>query len=276
MLSGATHDDIDPVRAMTAILRPGLRLLGLVLAIALPSTGAAADDGRLRIAAASDLKFALSEIVEAYRARHPGHELEVIYGSSGKFHTQIRHGAPFDLYFSADIAYARALHEQGLTAAEPTPYAIGRIVLWSRDPELARVPLRGLPGQAALRRFAIANPDHAPYGRRAQEALEHEGVWEALAPRLVRGENIAHAAQFIDSGAAEAGIVALSLVKSPALADTGAWTLIPAEWHAPLEQAYVITRRARDNLLAAAFVRYLATPEAREVMRRYGFALPGE
>ena len=229
----------------------------------------------LTIAAAADLKFAMAEVVESFRAQHPADKIEVIYGSSGKFLTQIENGAPFDLYFSADIAYPRELESKGLVAGTAQPYAVGRIVLWSLKPELAKVTLQKLP-QAAISKFAIANPLHAPYGKRAQEALQHAGVWEAMQAKLVLGENIAHTAQFVDSGAAEAGIVALSLVLSPALQGKGTWTLIPADWHAPLEQGYVILARARDNTLAHAFAAYIATGSARAVMRRYGFVLPGE
>lgn len=229
----------------------------------------------LTIAAAADLKYAMAELVGVFRAARPGDRIEVIYGSSGKFFTQISNGAPFDLYFSADIAYPRELERKGLAAGRTRPYAFGRIVLWSLKPELARAPLKDLP-RAAIRKFAIANPQHAPYGLRAREALQHQGVWEAMQARLVLGENIAHTAQFVDSGAADAGIVALSLVLSPTLQGRGAWTLIPAEWHAPLEQGYVITRRAAANRLAADFAGYMATEPARAVMRRYGFMLPDE
>ncbi|MGC1952331.1 MAG: molybdate ABC transporter substrate-binding protein [Gammaproteobacteria bacterium] len=244
-------------------------------ALLVAGTGQAAGE-QLRIAAAADLKYAFAEIVETFRSRSPQDRVDVIFGSSGKFHTQIRNGAPFDLYFSADIAYPNELRQHGLTATEPKLYAIGRIVLWSLKPALGQLPLRDLAARSEIRKFAIANPDHAPYGRRSREALEHAGVWQALKARLVLGENIAHAAQFVDSGAAEAGIIALSLAKSPALENKGAWTLIPAQWHKPLEQAYVITRRAKDNALAAAFAGYMETSPARAVMRRYGFVLPGE
>lgn len=243
----------------------------LLAALALPARA-----GELTIAAAADLKYAMAEIADAFRASHPGDKVEVVYGSSGKFHTQVQNGAPFDLFFSADIAYPKELEKMGLAASVTKPYAFGRIVLWSPKPELAKLPLKSLPSSPAIRKFAIANPDHAPYGRRAQEALEHEGAWEAMKPKLVLGENIAHTAQFVDSGAAEAGIVALSLVKSPSLAGKGAWTLIPAEWHQPLEQGYVVTARAKNNPLAKAFAQYMEQPAARAVMRRYGFVLPGE
>lgn len=229
----------------------------------------------LTIAAAADLKFAMAEVVEAFRSANPGDRVEVIYGSSGKFFTQIANGAPFDLYFSADIAYPRQLEQKGLTDGGTRPYALGRIVLWSLEPRLAEVPLEDLPA-APIRKFAIANPQHAPYGLRAQEALQHQGVWEAMQPKLVLGENVAHTAQFVDSGAADAGIVALALVLSPTMAGKGAWNLIPADWHEPLEQGYVILGRAGGNALAHRFVDYMASEPARAVMRRYGFVLPGE
>ncbi|MDW8323075.1 MAG: molybdate ABC transporter substrate-binding protein [Burkholderiales bacterium] len=249
-------------------------MLRLLLALSLCWVGQAWA-AQLTIAAAADLKFALAEVVQAYRASRPDGRIEVVYGSSGKFFTQIVNGAPFDLYFSADVQYPRRLEREGLTAGPTRLYAIGRIVLWSLRPELARMPLKDLP-RAPMRKFAIANPQHAPYGQRAREALEHQGVWSALEPKLVMGENIAHAAQFVDSGAADAGIVALALVLSPTLRDRGAWTLIPAEWHAPLEQGYVITRRAAGNALAHDFARFMTTEPARAIMRRYGFVLPGE
>lgn len=247
-----------------------LLLLAGVLGLVLP-----AQADKLTIAAAADLKFAMAEVVQAYRASRPGSQIEVIYGSSGKFYTQIKNGAPFDLYFSADIQYPKNLERDGLAAGPTQLYAIGRIVLWSLRPELARTPLKELP-HAPIRKFAIANPQHAPYGLRAKEALEHQGVWAALQPRLVMGENIAHTAQFVDSGAADAGIIALALVLSPTMKDKGAWTLIPAEWHEPLEQGYVITRRAAGNPLAHDFARFVTTEPARAILRRYGFVLPGE
>jgi molybdate transport system substrate-binding protein len=250
----------------------GLRGFLILLVALLPAVAGA---GEISVAAASDLRFAMSEVVAAFRAAHPDDTVEVIYGSSGKFHAQIANGAPFDLFFSADIAYPRALEKQGLSSGATRPYAVGRIVLWSLRPELGRLPLQELPA-AAIRKFAIANPEHAPYGKRAQEALEHAGVWMAMAPKLVRGENIAQTAQFIDSGAADAGIVALSLVLAPDLEGKGTWTLIPDSWHEPLEQGYVITRRAEANPLAAAFAAWIESDATREVLRRYGFALPGE
>jgi molybdate transport system substrate-binding protein len=257
---------------MKTLLMSRLRAAALLL-VGLFASAAGAEG--LTIAAAADLRYAMTEVVTGFRAAHPDDTIEVIYGSSGKFHAQIANGAPFDLFFSADIAYPRALEQQGLTSGPAKSYAVGRIVLWSLRPELGRLSLQELP-TAAIRKFAIANPEHAPYGKRAQEALEHAGVWMAMAPKLVRGENIAQAAQFIDSGAADAGIVALSLVLAPDLKGKGTWTLIPDSWHEPLEQGYVITRRAEASPLATAFAAWIETDATREVLRRYGFALPGE
>jgi molybdate transport system substrate-binding protein len=254
-------------------MRAWLRLFGLALSAAALAGPAVAES--LTVAAAADLKYAMAEVVKNFRAQHPDDKIEVIYGSSGKFFTQLSNDAPFDIFFSADIEYPRELEKKGLTAGPTRPYAVGRIVLWSLKPELAKTALKDLPS-AAIRKFAVANPAHAPYGRRAQEAMQHEGVWEAMQPKLVMGENIAQTAQFIDSGAADAGIIALSLVLSPNMQDKGAWTLIPDAWHEPLEQGFAITKRATANPLAKAFAKYISSEPARVVMRRYGFVLPGE
>lgn len=252
-----------------------MRFLPRLFSLALLLAPMSALAGSLTIAAAADLKYAMAEVVKNFRAERPDDRVEVIYGSSGKFSTQIANGAPFDMFFSADIQFPRELEKKGLTAGDTRPYAVGRIVLWSLKPELAKTPFRDLP-KVAIRKFAIANPQHAPYGLRAQEAMQHQGVWEAMKPKLVMGENIAHTAQFVDSGAADAGILALALVLSPTMQGKGAWTLIPDDWHEPLEQGYAITRRAAANPLARDFARYMESDSARAVMRRYGFVLPAE
>jgi molybdate transport system substrate-binding protein len=254
---------------MSRVLRSLALLLGLVAALHSRA-------GEITVAAAADLQSALQEVAASFRAAHPADKVELVFGASGKLAAQLRNGAPFDLFFSADIAYPRQLQEQGIAASAPKLYAVGHLVLWSLKPELARLPLKELPNSPLLRKLAIANPEHAPYGRRAKEALVHEGVWDAMAPKLVLGENIAHTAQFVDSGAADAGIVALSLVLSPALAGKGAWTPIPADWHAPLEQGFIVSMRAKSNPLAAAFAAHMDAPATRQIMKRYGFALAHE
>ena len=232
-------------------------------------------DEKITIAAAADLKFALDEIVMLFSKAHPADRVETIYGSSGKFQTQIRQGAPFDLYFSADIAYPRALKAEGFAGSEVQPYAVGRIVLWSTLRDAARMTLADL-ADPATRKIAIANPKHAPYGKRAEEALRAAGVWEKVAAKLVYGENVAQAAQFVQTGNAQVGIVALSLVLSPELAKQGGYVLIPDKLHQPLEQGFIVTKRATGNPLAQAFARFMAGQEARAVMNRFGFVLPGE
>jgi molybdate transport system substrate-binding protein len=247
------------------------RLVVTVFALCSAAGLRAQPTGRLTIAAASDLRFALDEALTPFRAAQPGATVEVIYGASGKLAAQLRNGAPFDVFMSADIAFAREVHEAGLATAAPRVYAIGRLAAWSTDAELGRLPLDKLVRDPRVSRFAIANPETAPYGQRAMQALRSQGLEADVKPKLVLGDNVAQAATFIDSGAAQAGLIAHSLVLSPALAGKGAWTLIPQAWHAPLEQAFVVHKRAADNLLAAAFVRHLEAPSTRELLRRYGF-----
>ena len=230
---------------------------------------------QMTIAAAADLKFALDEIVVLFNKDHPSDRLEVIYGSSGKFQAQIRRGAPFDLYFSADIAYPRALKAEGFAASEAQPYAVGRIVLWSASRNTDKMNLADL-ADPAIRKIAIANPKHAPYGKRAEEALRAAGVWEKVEAKLVYGENVAQTAQFVQTGNAQVGIIALSLALSPELARQGSYVLISDKLHQPLVQGFIITRRAANNSLAQTFARFMSGGEARTIMARYGFVLPAE
>jgi molybdate transport system substrate-binding protein len=270
-----------PLTPLTPLapLWPRRRLLrGLAAAggALLPALARPQAPARLLVAAASDLRFALDEVTAPFRAARPGLQVDIVYGASGKLATQIRHGAPFDVFLSADIEFARALHAEGHADGPPRLYAVGRLASWSADAALGRLPLAALVRHERVRRFAIANPEHAPYGQRAVEALRSQGLYDAVAPRLVLGDNVAQAAQFIETGAAQAGLVAHSLVLSPTLAGRGAWTLVPAAWHRPLEQALVVTRRAAARPEAAAFVAHLETPAARALLHRFGFALPGE
>lgn len=235
---------------------------------------ATAQAEKITIAAAADLKFALDEIVARFNKAHPADEVQLVYGSSGKFHTQLQQGAPYDLFFSADIAYARELAKAGLAASEVRPYAVGRIVLWSASQDASKMTLASL-ADPKISRIAIANPRHAPYGKRAEEALRAAGLWAQVEPKLVYGENIAHTAQFVQTGNAQVGIIALALALSPELASKGGYWLIPDQLHAPLEQGYIITRRAEGKALARRFADHMDSPPARAVMARYGFALPG-
>jgi molybdate transport system substrate-binding protein len=228
---------------------------------------------KITVAAAADLRFAMDEIVAAFRKTNPKDEVEVIYGSSGKFYSQIQQGAPYDLFFSADISYPRELAKSGFAASEVKPYAVGRIVLWGPGQMASRMTLASL-ADPAITRIAIANPKHAPYGKRAEEALRAAGVWAKVEPKLVFGENIAQTAQFVQTGNAQVGLIALSLALNPELASHGSYWLIPGSLHTPLEQGYVITRRAGGNSLAARFAAFMDSAAARAVLTNYGFVLP--
>lgn len=248
------------------------RWLGGLLLLFLTAPGAAWA-GQFTVAAASDLRFALDEIAGEYRKLYPEHKFEVIYGSSGKMTTQIKNGAPYDVFFSADISYPQQLKAAGLTASEPAVYAIGRVVIWSNTLDASALTLKELATDNRIRRLAIAQPAHAPYGLRAKEALQAAGVWEQVQGKLVFGENIAHTAQMVESGAAEAGIIALSLAKFPSMAKHP-HHLIDDQFHQPLTQGFILTRRAADNQAARLFVRFMADAQAHRIMERYGFRLP--
>jgi molybdate transport system substrate-binding protein len=251
-----------------------LRLL--VIVCALVAGGVRAQPAN--IAAAADLKFALTEIARSFE-RETGHRLRLSFGSSGNFTHQLEQGAPFELFLSADEQYIFRLAERGVMADSGSLYAIGRIVLFSPHGSPLTVDggladLRAALADGRIRRFAIANPEHAPYGRAARAALQHAGLWESIQNKLVVGENASQAMQFAAAGASQGGIVPLSLSLAPEVAKLGRFATIPAGWHAgePLRQRMALTRRAGPA--ARAFYDYLQAPAARAVFERFGFALP--
>lgn len=252
-----------------------MKPIQILIAFCILSLALSAHAEKITVAAAADLKFAMDEIVATFKQANPSDEVEVIYGSSGKFRTQIEQGAPYDLYFSADIAFPRELAKNGLAASEVTPYAVGRIVLWSASMDASKMTLDSLI-DPKIAHIAIANPRHAPYGKRAEEALRASGLWEKIEAKLVYGENIAHTAQFVQTGNAEVGIIALSLAVNPELSGKGGYYLIPDKLHEPLEQGFIITRRAEKSALAKRYADYMGSNTARAVMKKYGFVLPGE
>jgi molybdate transport system substrate-binding protein len=226
------------------------------------------------IAAAADLKFALDSVVAVFTKANPDVDIKVIYGSSGNFFQQIGNGAPFDLYFSADIDYPRQLKEKGLTLSDIHLYGTGQLVLWSStiDPAIDKMNTLLNP---SVKKIAIANPDHAPYGRRAEEALRHYQLYDKIKDKLVMGENIAQTAQYAQSGAADVGIIALSLALSPAMQQTGGkYWLIPADSHQPLEQGFVLLPHSKDNKGASLFMNFFTTPEAKAILKSFGFNQP--
>jgi molybdate transport system substrate-binding protein len=230
---------------------------------------------QLSIAAAADLKFAMDEIVSGFRREHPGDTVVVTYGSSGKFFAQIQQGAPFDIYFSADISYPEKLAAEGYAASAVQPYATGRLVLWSSELDASTMTLASLD-KPGISRIAIANPQHAPYGKRAEEALRATGLWDKLQSKLVYGENIAQTAQFVQSGNARIGIIALSLALNPELSKRGGYYLVPEKLHRPLEQGFIITKAGADKPLAKTFAIFMKAKKTRSIMSKYGFVLPGE
>jgi molybdate transport system substrate-binding protein len=261
-------------RAMATFRRVPVLALALASLLASPAVCSQAPP----IAAASDLQFVLPEVAAAYR-RATGNDLKIAFGASGNFTQQIENGAPFELFLSADEAYIERLVTKGFARDAGTLYAVGRIVLFvPRGSPLALDAtlgdLRAAVADGRLKRFAIANPEHAPYGRAAREALIAAGIWEAIQPRLVLGENASQAMQFAAGGGAQGGIVPHSLAKSGEVSSRGTYVLLSDRTHQPLRQRMALMKRAGP--VAAQFYEWLQQREAREIFVRYGFALPGE
>ncbi len=252
-----------------------LSFIGLILACA-ATRGASAQGEELNVAAAADLKFAIGELAANFE-KQTGNKVNVTYGSSGNVFSQIQNGAPFDLFFSADVEYAKKLEAGGL--AEPGTlynYAVGRIVIWMPQGVKVDLNAQGMNALlgAVIQKIAIANPVHAPYGRAAVAAIKKSGIYEKVEPKLVYGENISQAAQFVQSGNAQAGIIALSLAISPAMKDSGKMWLIPTELHSPIEQAAVVVKNSRKKEAAKAFLEYVKSAAGKAVMEKYGFTAP--
>lgn len=246
-----------------------------LFAAAIACSTASALAGDVVIAAAADLKFALEDIKTAYVVAHPDDNVNITFGSSGKLSTQIEQGAPFDLFFSADIKYPKQLAAAKQAASEVKPYALGRIVLWSNTHDASQLTLESLKDDK-FKHIAIADPSHAPYGKRAEEALTASKLWDTLKPKLVFGENISQTTQFVESGNADIGVIALALALNPELSKQGGYHLIDDKLHEPLEQAFIVTTHGKDNVAAQRFADYMQHPDARKVMVKYGFVLPGE
>lgn len=228
------------------------------------------------VAAAADLNFALTEVAGQFQ-RDTGQQVELVFGSSGTLARQIQDGAPFQLFLSADEAFIDTLAQAGLTRDRGALYGVGRIVLFAPtgsplDPRLALDGLARLLAAGRVRRFAIANPEHAPYGRAAEAALRKRGIWHDIQPHLLLGDNVAQAAQFATSGDAVGGIIAYSLVLAPNLRNRGTYALIPLADHSPLRQRMALLTGA--GTVAAEFYGYLQRPAARTIFERYGFAVP--
>jgi molybdate transport system substrate-binding protein len=256
------------MRRLRVILGPAI--IAMVMFSA--GLGAAQEPPTLTVFAASDLTFALKEIATAFEQTMKV-KVTLVFGSTGNLAKQIEHGAPADLFFSANQSFLDALAEKNAIITQTRAlYAQGRIVLVTAKAAGPKLDdLRALLG-ASVRRVAIANPAHAPYGKAAEEALRTAGLWDALKPKLVYGENIRQALQYVETGAAEAGIVALSVADVPSVHVTP----IDPRLHKPLNQAAAVARRSPRPEMGLAFLQFVNGPAGRVVMKRYGFLLPGE
>ena len=246
----------------------------LVLLAAL-FAGSCARAHAVNVAAAADLKFAMAELAAQFE-KASGAKLDVTYGSSGNFLTQIENGAPFDLFFSADSEYPKKLEAAGL--AEPgtlREYAVGRIVIWTPSDNEINAAIDGWKRLLAQRvkKIAIANPEHAPYGRAAVAAIKKAGIYEQVKDKLIYGENISQAAEFVQSGNAQAGIVALSLALSPAMKNGNRWE-IPADSYPPIKQAVIVLKASKNKDASRRFLEFVDGPQGREILQRFGFSVP--
>jgi molybdate transport system substrate-binding protein len=245
----------------------------LWLLLLIPFSATAAD--KLSIAAAANLVYALESLTAEFKQAESSTVVTVITGASGSLVAQIQNGAPFDVFLSADVEYPEKLVSLGL--ADPgsfTKFAVGRLVLWSTRPQVDVKSVTALVRDPGIRKIAVANLTTAPYGKAAREALTKLGVWQDAERKIVIGENITQTAQFVETGNADAGFVAMSLVLSPKLKDKGRWQEIDADLYSPLEQGAVITRRGGNNPASARFLTFLSGPEARAVLERFGYRVP--
>jgi molybdate transport system substrate-binding protein len=249
-----------------------MRALAVLVLAFCTATGAAAQT--LTVAAASDLQVVMPEITKRFE-QETKIKVTTSFGSSGNFFAQIRNGAPYDIFFSADVDYPERLEDAGLAERGTlVEYATGRIVLWTRKDSGVNLTVGpGILASPRVRRIAIANPEHAPYGRAAVAALEHEHLYQVLQSKLVLGENVSQAAQFAQSGNAEVGILALSLALSPPLQKAGTLYRIPDDWHPPIRQGAVVIQSSRQKDAAKQFLTFLGRPEIARILEEHGFAV---
>lgn len=254
-----------------------MRRIWLLLIIGVFVTRGFAGD-QLTIAAAADLNYALNELANRFEIAS-GNKLTLSFGASGNLYSQIQSGAPFDLFFSADEDYPKRLADAGVAdASSLSIYSLGHLVLWlpSSSPiDPQKLQMESLT-QPAITRIAIANPQHAPYGRAAMAALEHYGLKDKVSGKLVFGENVSQAAQFVQSGNAQAGLIALSLAKSPAMESAGRFWVVPSDAYPELKQAAVIVSGSKHKKAAQEFLDFVLSPEGAATLQKYGLTPPAK
>ena len=247
----------------------------LALLCALPIRAVA---GELTVAAAADLSLALQPIAAKFQ-RETGNSVRLSFGSSGDFFNQIQNGAPYDVFLSADLGYPEKVIKLGFAdSGSLRTYAVGRLVLWVPRGSQLDIDHEGMKAllDPSVHKIAIANPQHAPYGRAAVAALQHFQLYEKVAKRLVLGENVGQAAQFAESGNAQVGIIALAHALAPSVRPLGRYALVPTDSYPPLRQGAVIISRSKNKTLAGEFLKYLAGPESEAIFRQFGFEAPKE
>ncbi|HST09992.1 MAG TPA: molybdate ABC transporter substrate-binding protein [Terriglobales bacterium] len=252
-----------------------IRKWSLLAAVAFLLTAELGAAQEFTVAAAADLQFAMQDITAKFQQK-TGNNVKIIYGSSGNFAQQLQNGAPFDMFFSANLDYPKQLEAAGLTEPDTFyQYAKGKLVVWVPNDSQVDVHsgLQSLSGPS-IKKIAIANPQHAPYGKAAVSAMQKEGIYDKVKDKLILGENISQTASFVVSGSADVGILALSLALSPNMKDKGRYAEIPGADYPPIEQACVILRSSKNMALAKSFLDFVKTDAIRELLRGYGFEVP--
>jgi molybdate transport system substrate-binding protein len=248
-----------------------MKLLKLTLASLVFASAILADTAN--IAAASDLQYAFKEMQSLFAKKYPTETINFQFGSSGKALTQIQSGAPYDAYFAADMNYPKQLKEKGLAVGDVKPYALGRVGLMVL--KSSKIPLNDLSilSTDRIKKIAIANPEHAPYGQAAVAALKTLGLYDKIKSKFVYGENIQQTTQYVQTGAADAGIIALSIAKAPIIADQINFALIDGKTHPDILQGYALLKRGENNKAARAFLLTVESPEGDAIMKKYGFII---
>jgi molybdate transport system substrate-binding protein len=250
-------------------------LIAMLAGASIASAQSAASSSTISVAAAANFSVALDALTAGFKKFSPGTTVVTTTGASGSLVAQIKNGAPYDVFLSADVDYPQALIKAGeADAASFTTFATGRLVLWTTRPDLALPSVVAAVRDPAVKKIAIANLDTAPYGRAARQALEALGAWVDAQPKLAVGENITQTAQFVETGNADIGFVSLSIVLAPTLKERGRWLEVPADLHAPLAHGAVLTRRGANQPAAKAFLEFLHTPAARTILESFGYSVP--
>jgi molybdate transport system substrate-binding protein len=266
----------DTSQSYQASITPAwLKFVCILTVLLVTSTASRALAEEITIAAAADLTFVLPEVAARFQ-KDTGNSVKFSFGSSGNFTSQIQNGAPFDMFFSADIGYPKKLEAAGLV--EPGTlyeYAVGKLVLWVLSASTLDLN-RGIVvlSDPSVHKIAIANPEHAPYGRAAVAAIKHQGIYDKVSSKLIMGENISQTAQFVQSGNADIGLLALSLAIAPNLKKEGRYVLVPVANYPPIEQAAVITKSSNKKATARQFLAFIKKPGIVRLMRDYGFVVP--